>query len=61
MVKSVQVEVECSKYEIKKTGTFASRGIAGMAAVSHVHQEVAEGRKAMSTLSVLTCEHLNGQ
>jgi hypothetical protein len=34
------------------------RGIRGMAAVSHVHQSVAEKREAMSTLSVLTSEHL---
>lgn len=57
MVKSVQTEVECLKHEIKKTGTFAPRGLAGVAALSYVHQEVAEGREAMSTHSVFS--HVN--
>lgn len=37
------------------------RSIAGVVVLSHVHQEVAEGRWAVSRLSVLTYEHLNDQ
>lgn len=36
-----------------------SREVAGMSAVSHACSLVADGRKAMSVLSVLTYEHLN--
>ena len=35
------------------------RGVVDVAAVSHVHQEVAERGKAMPMLSVLLFEHLN--
>lgn len=34
-------------------------GTTGMDDVSHVHQYVAERRKAISTLSILTHDHLN--
>lgn len=37
----------------------AHRGIAGMAALSHVHQYMAERRDTMSNLGVMTCELLS--
>jgi hypothetical protein len=37
----------------------APRDIAGMSALSHVHQYIAERRDAMSKLSVMICAHQN--
>lgn len=39
----------------------APRDIAGMSALSHVHQYIAERRDAMSKLSVMICAHQNDQ
>lgn len=47
---------KCRNLKVKNP---ASRGLAGVAAMSHVRQQVAAKREAMSTLRVLTRKHPN--